>query len=208
MIDINSIDFSKNSGLVPAIVVDNFTGQVLMLGYMNQEALQKTIETKLVTFYSRTRKTLWTKGETSKNYLHLIDIKTDCDNDTLLIIAKPDGPTCHLGNYSCFGNEKLNTKFLEYLFELIKERKEKLPDGSYTTKLFQSGLNRIIQKVGEEAVETIIAAKNKDRNEIVNEVSDLIYHLLVMLVEENIELQEILNNLIERHYQKQKNNSD
>ncbi|MEJ5350340.1 MAG: bifunctional phosphoribosyl-AMP cyclohydrolase/phosphoribosyl-ATP diphosphatase HisIE [Melioribacteraceae bacterium] len=208
MIDLNAIDFSKNSGLVPAIVVDNFTGQVLMLGFMNQEALQKTIDTKLVTFYSRTRKSLWTKGETSKNYLHLVDIKTDCDNDTLLVIAKPDGPTCHLGNYSCFGNEKSNTKFLDYLFELIKERKEKLPEGSYTTKLFQSGLNRIIQKVGEEAVETIIAAKNENRNEIINEVSDLIYHLFVMLAQKNIELQEVLNNLIDRHYQKQKNNPD
>lgn len=202
MIDTTKIDFSKNSGLVPAIVIDEFTDQVLMLGYMNQEALSKTIDTKLVTFFSRSRKTLWTKGETSKNYLHLVDIKTDCDNDTLLIIARPDGPTCHLGNYSCFGNEKSNTKFFDYLFELIKDRKEKLPEGSYTTELFKSGLNRIIQKVGEEAIETIIAAKNNNKEEIINEVSDLLYHLMVMLVEENIELQDILNNLIERHSKK------
>lgn len=212
--DKSKIDFSKNAGLVPAIVVDYLTGQVLMLGFMNREALDKTIETKLVTFYSRTRKTLWTKGETSGNYLHLIDIKTDCDNDALLIYAKPDGVTCHLGNYSCFGNEKSNlayrqtgTNFFDYLFELIKHRKAELPDDSYTTKLFKSGLNRIVQKVGEEAVETIIAAKNHDKSEIINEVSDLIYHLFVMLVEEEIDLQEVVNNLVERHNIKTKDRS-
>ncbi len=204
MIDSTKINFSKNSGLVPAIVIDEFTGQVLMLGFMNKEALDKTLETKLVTFYSRTRSNLWTKGETSNNYLHLVDIKTDCDNDTLLITAKPDGPTCHLGNYSCFGNEKSNTKFLDYLFELLKKRKLELPEDSYTTKLFKSGLNRIIQKLGEEAVETIIASKNGDKKEIINEVSDLIYHLLVMLVETEIDLQEVFDNLIERHQLKNK----
>ncbi|MCX7797266.1 MAG: bifunctional phosphoribosyl-AMP cyclohydrolase/phosphoribosyl-ATP diphosphatase HisIE [Melioribacter sp.] len=202
MIDITKIDFSKNFGLVPAIVIDNSTGQVLMLGFMNQEALSKTIDTKLVTFYSRTRKTLWTKGESSKNFLHLVDIKTDCDNDTILIFAKPDGPTCHLGNYSCFGLERSNTKFLEYLYELIKDRKKNLPEGSYTTELFKSGINRIVQKVGEEAIETIIAVKNDNREEIINEVSDLIYHLLVMLSEKNIELNVIIKNLEERHTKK------
>lgn len=202
MIDLSKIDFSKNSGLVPAIVIDDFTGQVLMLGFMNQEALRKTIESKLVTFYSRTRKSLWTKGETSKNYLHLVDIKTDCDNDTLLITAKPDGPTCHLGNYSCFGIEKSNIKFLDYLFELIKDRKKNLPKESYTTELFTKGINRIIQKVGEEAIETIIASKNNDKEEIINEVSDLIYHLFVMLAEREIELSEVINKLESRHITK------
>lgn len=204
MIELSKIDFSKNAGLVPAIILDYLTDQVLMLGFMNREALEKTLDTKLVTFYSRTRKALWTKGETSGNYLHLIDIKTDCDNDTLLIYAKPDGVTCHLGNYSCFGTEKSNTRFFDYLFELIKQRKAELPSGSYTTELFKSGLNRIVQKVGEEAVETIIAAKNHDKNEIINEVSDLIYHLFVMLIEEEIDLQEVVNNLVERHYTKSK----
>ena len=199
MIDITKLDFSKLGGLIPAIVVDEETTQVLMLGFMNQEALSKTLEIQKVTFYSRTRKTLWTKGDTSGHYLELVDIISDCDNDTLLVYAKPLGNTCHTGNYSCFGIEKNSLMFLNQLFELIKNRKIELPEKSYTTKLFTEGTNRIIQKVGEEAIETVIAAKNRDKNEIINEVSDLIYHLFVMLAEQDIELDEIVNNLSERH---------
>ncbi|MFA3781759.1 bifunctional phosphoribosyl-AMP cyclohydrolase/phosphoribosyl-ATP diphosphatase HisIE [Melioribacteraceae bacterium 4301-Me] len=199
MTEIDKLNFDKNNGLIPSIVVDETTSQVLMLGFMNRESLQKTIDTKLVTFFSRSRKSLWTKGETSGNYLKLSKILADCDNDALLIFAKPEGPTCHTGNYSCFGIEKENLNFLKYLFKLIQSRKIELPKNSYTSKLFQEGTNRIIQKVGEEAVETIIAAKNNDKNEIINEVSDLIYHLFVMLVDREIELEDITNKLTERH---------
>ena len=140
------------------------------------------------------------KGETSKNYLHLVDIKSDCDNDSLLVYANPDGPTCHTGNYSCFEDVKGNSSisFLNELFSLIKDRKEKLPEDSYTTKLFKQGENRIIQKVGEESIETVIAAKNNDKNEIINEISDLIYHLFVMLADKNIEFSEVVANLKNR----------
>lgn len=199
-LEINNLDFKKLNGLIPAIIVDDKNERVLMLGFMNKEALEKTIETKLVTFFSRTRNALWTKGETSKNYLHLIDIKPDCDNDTLLVFAKPDGNTCHTGNYSCFNiPDYPSLNFLNELFSLIKDRKSNLPENSYTAKLFKSGTNRIIQKVGEEAIETVIAAKNSDKNEIINEVSDLIYHLFVMLAEQDIELSEIVENLESRH---------
>lgn len=201
MLITNELDFEKlDGGLLPAIIVDHRTNQVLMLGFMNHEALKVTLKTTKVTFYSRTKERLWTKGETSGNYLKLVSIKSDCDNDTLLISAEPIGPTCHTGEYSCFGEaQNQNISWLLSLFNLIKERKSSLPEGSYTTKLFTSGENRIIQKVGEEAIETVIAAKNNDKNEIVNEVSDLLYHLFVMLAEKGIELTEIANNLKERH---------
>ncbi len=196
----NKMDFEKLNGLIPAVVIDNSNSQVLMLGFMNKEALEKTIETKLVTFYSRTRKALWTKGETSKNYLHLVDIKPDCDNDTLLVYAKPDGDTCHTGKYSCFDIPNYpSLNFLNELFSLVKERKVEMPEKSYTTELFKSGANRIIQKVGEEAIETVIAAKNRDKNEIINETSDLIYHLFVMLAEQEIDFEDIVKNLESRH---------
>jgi len=199
-IDINQLNFSKFNGLIPAIIIDIRNQQILMLGFMNKEALQKTIDTKLVTFFSRKRNVLWTKGETSGNYLNLVDIKPDCDNDSLLVYVLPEGPTCHLGNYSCFNLENIpSLNFLNELFALIKDRKEKLPSDSYTSKLFKEGENRIIQKVGEEAVETLIAAKNRNKTEIVNEVSDLIYHLLVLLADQNIELEDIVNNLEGRH---------
>jgi len=199
-IDINQLNFSKFNGLIPAIIIDIRNQQILMLGFMNKEALQKTIDTKLVTFFSRKRNVLWTKGETSGNYLNLVDIKHDCDNDSLLVYVLPEGPTCHLGNYSCFNLENIpSLNFLNELFALIKDRKEKLPSDSYTSKLFKEGENRIIQKVGEEAVETLIAAKNRNKTEIVNEVSDLIYHLLVLLADQNIELEDIVNNLEGRH---------
>lgn len=202
MIDITELNFEKLNGLIPAIIVDNTTEKVLMLGFMNKEALQKTLETKLVTFFSRTKNSLWVKGETSGNFLNLVDIKIDCDNDSLLIYAIPNGPTCHTGNYSCFNVNSNSIKFLEELFELIKNRKIELPENSYTTKLFKKGENRIIQKVGEESVETIIAAKNNDKEEIINEVSDLIYHLFVMLVEKEVDLTDIINKLKERHRKK------
>lgn len=201
MIDINKINFDKMNGLVPAIVTDNFSGQVLMLGFLNKESVEKTIDEKKVTFYSRSKERLWTKGETSGNYLNLVDIKLDCDNDTLLISANPEGNTCHLDQYSCFGIEKENYKFLKYLDQLIKDRKDKLPENSYTTKLFKEGENRIIQKVGEEAIETVIAAKNNDRSEIINETSDLIYHLLVLLNEKEVSLNDVIYELQKRHNQ-------
>jgi len=200
MIDISKLNFEKLNGLVPAVVVDKNTDAVLMLGFMNKEAISRTIETKLVTFFSRTRNKLWTKGETSGNFLKLIEIKSDCDNDSLLIYAEPEGNTCHTGNYSCFDVKKTGTlKFLQQLSEIIKERKQNLPEDSYTTKLIKEGENRIIQKVGEEVVETLIAAKNNDREEIINEVSDLMYHLLVMLEEKDIELSDVVANLEKRH---------
>jgi len=197
--NIDNLNFDKMNGLIPAIIIDEFTNQVLMLGFVNEESYNKTIETGKVTFYSRTKNRLWTKGETSGNYLIVKKIITDCDNDSLLIFVNPIGNTCHIGNYSCFGLEKNSTNFLKLLFDLIKQRKIELPDNSYTTKLFLQGENRIIQKVGEEAVETIIAAKNDDKDEIINEVSDLIYHLFVMLVQKGININEISDKLIERH---------
>ncbi|MEI7811452.1 MAG: bifunctional phosphoribosyl-AMP cyclohydrolase/phosphoribosyl-ATP diphosphatase HisIE [Ignavibacteria bacterium] len=201
MIDINKLDFNKMNGLIPAIITDCKNDKVLMLGFMNKESLEKTIETGLVTFFSRTKNRLWTKGETSGNCLKLVNILSDCDNDSLLISAIPEGNTCHTGDYSCFGlkEDENSIDFLNDLFSLIKKRKIEMPEKSYTTKLFKEGANRIIQKVGEEAIETVIAAKNRDKAEIVNEVSDLFYHLFVMLAEQEIEFTEIVNNLQKRH---------
>lgn len=194
-----NLNFEKMNGLIPAIIVDDVTNQILMLGFMNEEAYNKTIDTKKVTFYSRTKNRLWTKGETSGDYLIVKNIIADCDKDTLLVYANPLGNTCHTGNYNCFNIEKNNINFFNLLFNLIKDRKEKMPKNSYTTKLFLRGENRIIQKVGEEAIETVIAAKNNDKDEIINEVSDLMYHLFVMLVQKEIDINEIAGKLIERH---------
>lgn len=203
MIDIEKIDFEKLKGLVPAIIVDYLTKQVLMLGFMNQEAVTETIKKQKVVFSSRTKNRLWLKGETSQNYLNVISISTDCDNDTILVYAKPDGPTCHTGAKTCFAEvDENNVQFLDYLFNLVKQRKIEMPEKSYTTHLFEKGADRIIQKVGEESIETVIAAKNRDKNEIVNEVSDLIFHLMVMLAEQGIELSEIVGNLEKRHSDK------
>jgi phosphoribosyl-ATP pyrophosphohydrolase/phosphoribosyl-AMP cyclohydrolase len=200
MIDISKLNFEKLNGLIPAVVVDKNTDLVLMLGFMNNKSLEKTIDTKLVTFFSRTRNELWTKGETSGNFLKLVEIKPDCDSDSLLIYAEPEGNTCHTGNYSCFNLNKTDSiKFLQHLSEIIKERKQNLPENSYTANLIKEGENRIIQKVGEEAVEALIAAKNNNREEIINEVSDLFYHLLVMLEEKKIELSDVVTNLQKRH---------
>ncbi len=199
MIQIENINFGKMNGIVPSIIVDRFTNQVLMLGFMNKDALLKTLETKLVCFYSRTKNCLWTKGETSGNYLQLVDIINDCDNDSLLVYVIPNGNTCHIGNYSCFGLEKKSLGFLDALQSLIKNRKENLPENSYTASLFLSGTDRIIQKYGEESVETLIAAKNRNREEVISEVSDLIFHLLVMLEEQNINFNEVTDKLMSRH---------
>ena len=195
------IDFEKMGGLVPAIIQDAVTQKVLMLGFMNEEAYQKTLDTKHVTFWSRTRNTLWTKGETSGNFLNLADIKVDCDNDTLLIQAHPDGPTCHTGTDTCWGEENhVNPLlFLTELQDFINRRKEEMPEGSYTTKLFKEGINKIAQKVGEEALETVIEATNGTSDHLVYEASDLLYHLLVMLTEKGLRIEEVAQELQKRH---------
>lgn len=195
------IDFEKMGGLVPAIIQDTVTQKVLMLGFMNEEAYQKTLDTKHVTFWSRTRNTLWTKGETSGNFLNLVDIKVDCDNDTLLIQAHPDGPTCHTGTDTCWGEENHANPllFLTELQDFINRRKEEMPEGSYTTKLFKEGINKIAQKVGEEALETVIEATNGTSDHLVYEASDLLYHLLVMLTEKGLRIEEVAQELQKRH---------
>ncbi len=200
MISPNKMNFDKLGGLIPAVIIDSITNAVLMVGFMNRESLDKTIAAGKVTFYSRSRKKIWTKGETSGNFLNVTEIKSDCDNDTLLIKAIPYGNTCHTGDYSCFKEEQYpGITFLNELFSLIQSRKKNMPEHSYTTKLFKEGEDRIIQKVGEEAVETIIAAKNKSKKDLINETSDLIYHLFVMLVEKGIPLTDIVANLHKRH---------
>lgn len=195
------LDFDKMGGLVPAIIQDAVTEKVLMLGFMNKEAYEKTLNTKLVTFWSRSRNCLWTKGETSGNYLHLVSIKADCDKDTLLIEAHPDGPVCHLGTDTCWGetNKTNPILFLEELQKFIDQRKEEMPEGSYTTSLFRKGVNKIAQKVGEEAVETVIAATNGSKEEVVYEASDLIYHLIVLLSNEGLSIEDIAAELAKRH---------
>jgi phosphoribosyl-AMP cyclohydrolase / phosphoribosyl-ATP pyrophosphohydrolase len=199
MIDMSKINFSKLNGLVPAIIIDINTEKVLMLGFMNEESLKKTIEFGKATFYSRSRKTVWTKGETSGNFLIIKNILNDCDFDSLLIYADPVGPVCHTGNYSCFPVTNGGLNFLEKLSEIIKQRKDSLPEGSYTAQLFADGSDRIIQKVGEESVEVVIAAKNKNRKEIVYESADLLFHLMVMLIDNGIELQDVVSELESRH---------
>lgn len=195
------IDFEKCGGLVPAIIQDAQTKNVLMLGYMNQEALDKTLETKKVTFWSRSRNCLWTKGETSGNFLHLVDIKVDCDNDTLLVKANPDGPTCHTGTDTCWGevNEQNPLLFLTELQDFINRRHEEMPEGSYTTKLFKDGINKIAQKVGEEALETVIEATNGTSEHLVYEASDLLYHLVVMLASKELRIEQVAEELHKRH---------
>jgi phosphoribosyl-ATP pyrophosphohydrolase/phosphoribosyl-AMP cyclohydrolase len=196
----DKLNFDRLNGLVPAVIIDNITNAVLMVGFMNKESLDITNKTGLVTFYSRSRKKIWTKGETSGNFLHVMEMKTDCDNDTLLIKVIPDGDTCHEGDYSCFKEEKYpGVTFFNELYSLIQSRKKLMPEHSYTTSLFQEGEDRIIQKVGEEAIETVIAAKNKDKKELINETSDLIYHLFVLLVEKEIPITDIADLLQKRH---------
>ena len=196
-----NVDFDKCGGLVPAIIQDAKTRVVLMLGYMNEEALRKTQESGLVTFYSRSRQCLWTKGETSGNYLHLVDIKVDCDNDTLLVQATPDGPTCHKGTDTCWG-EKDNPNpllFLSELSDFIEQRHREMPEGSYTTSLFRDGLNRMAQKVGEEALELVIEATNGTDERLIYEGSDMLYHLIVLLTSKGLRIEDMARELMERH---------
>ncbi len=196
-----NIDFDKMGGLVPAIIQDAVTKNVLMLGFMNDEAYRKTIETKKVTFWSRTRQCLWTKGETSGNYLNVVEIKVDCDNDTLLVSVHPQGPTCHLGTDTCWGEENsLNpVMFLSELQRFINKRYQEMPDNSYTTSLFRKGINKMAQKVGEEAVETVIEATNGTNEKLVYESSDLLYHLIVMLTAKGLSVEDVARELIKRH---------
>lgn len=195
------IDFDKMGGLVPAIIQDGVTKNVLMLGFMNEEAYQKTIDTKKVTFWSRTRNCLWTKGETSGNYLNLVDIRLDCDNDTLLVKVHPQGPTCHLGTDTCWGEDNsLNPiLFLSELQNFIDKRHQEMPENSYTTSLFKKGINKMAQKVGEEATETIIEATNGTNEQLVYESSDLLYHLIVMLTAKGLSIEDVASELIKRH---------
>jgi len=195
------IDFEKMGGLVPAIIQDATTRNVLMLGFMNPEAYQKTMDTKLVTFWSRSRNCLWTKGETSGNYLHLVSIQSDCDNDTLLIKVNPDGPVCHKGTDTCWGdtNECNPVEFLSELQDFINKRKEEMPENSYTTSLFRKGINKIAQKVGEEAVETVIEAVGGTKEQLVYEGADLIYHLIVLLSAKGMRIETLANELAKRH---------
>ena len=205
-----TIDFEKMGGLVPAIIQDAETRNVLMLGFMNKEAYEKTIATGHVTFWSRTRQTLWTKGETSGHFLNLVDMKIDCDNDTLLVRVHPVGPTCHKGTDTCWGEENTPLSdgtaqhsdallFLSELQDFIDRRKQEMPEGSYTTSLFTKGINKIAQKVGEEALETVIEATNGTKEHLVYEASDLLYHLIVMLTEKGLRIEDVAEELHRRH---------
>jgi phosphoribosyl-AMP cyclohydrolase / phosphoribosyl-ATP pyrophosphohydrolase len=194
-----NINFSKLNGIIPCVIQDANSLSVLMLGFMNEEAYQKTVEEKRVTFYSRSKKRLWTKGETSGNYLELISIQEDCDQDTLLIKVKPAGPVCHTGDQTCFGEQK-NWRLAD-LEEIISDRKENPTAQSYTSKLFEKGVNKIAQKVGEEAVELIIEAKDDNQDRFLNEAADLMFHYLVLLRSKNHSLNDVVNILEIRHRQ-------
>lgn len=193
------LDWEKVDNLMPVVIQNAISGDVLMLGYMNKEALNVTLESGNVTFYSRTKQRLWTKGETSGNLLKLVNIYPDCDNDTLLILANPIGPTCHNGTESCFAPAQSQWGFLYELENLLRERKKASPDSSYTARLYASGTKRIAQKVGEEGVETALAATVNDREELKNEASDLLYHLMVLLQDQSLSLSDVIGCLQERH---------
>lgn len=195
------IDFEKMQGLVPAIIQDAVTSKVLMLGFMNQEAYDKTVETGLVTFWSRTRNCLWTKGETSGNVLRVVQILNDCDDDTLLIKVNPAGPVCHTGADTCWNetNERNPLLFLTELQDFIIKRHEEMPEGSYTTSLFKDGLNRMAQKVGEEALELVIEATNGTNDRLIYEGSDMLYHLIVLLTSKGLRIEDMAAELAERH---------
>ncbi|MCE2596997.1 bifunctional phosphoribosyl-AMP cyclohydrolase/phosphoribosyl-ATP diphosphatase HisIE [Motilimonas cestriensis] len=200
---LSALDWDKVDGLMPVIVQDAVSAQVLMLGYVNQEALSATIESGNVTFFSRTKSRLWCKGETSGHFLKVVEITPDCDNDTLLITANPIGPTCHLGNVSCFENEQQPAMtFIAHLEQFLAERKAADPSESYTAALFAKGTKRISQKVGEEGVEVALAAMAKDREELICESADLLYHLTVLLQNEGVALEEVVNQLKSRHGKK------
>ncbi|MBP9988276.1 MAG: bifunctional phosphoribosyl-AMP cyclohydrolase/phosphoribosyl-ATP diphosphatase HisIE [Ruminococcus sp.] len=203
MINIDELKFDEK-GLIPAIVVDAETKQVLTLAYMNRESLAISIEKKLTCFWSRSRQELWLKGETSGNYQHIVSITADCDKDALTVMVKPDGPACHLGTTSCFENtvfenDELSAFSLEGLMELIEGRKTEKKEGSYTTYLFEKGIDKILKKVGEESTEVIIAAKDNDKKETIYEIADLTYHIMVMMIEMGISLEDIHKELASRH---------
>ena len=194
------LDFEKMGGLIPAIVQDNNTSKVLMLGFMNKEAYDETVSTGKVTFFSRTKNRLWMKGESSGNTLQVVSITADCDNDTLLIKAIPAGPVCHTGADTCFGEKNVeDIMFLKYLQNFIERRRQEMPEGSYTTTLFQKGVNRMAQKVGEEAVETVIEATNGTEDGFIYEASDLVYHLIVLLTSKGLRLEDLARELKKRH---------
>lgn len=196
-----TIDFEKMGGLVPAIIQDAKTKNVLMLGFMNQEAYEKTLATGKVTFWSRSRNQLWTKGETSGNFLNLVSIQNDCDNDTLLVKVNPIGPTCHTGTDTCWGEENTQNPllFLTELQNFIEKRHEEMPEGSYTTRLFKEGINKMAQKMGEEALEAVIEATNGTDEKLIYEVSDMFYHLIVLLTSKGLRIEDIATELQKRH---------
>lgn len=203
MIDIGKLKFDAN-GLIPAIVVDAGSNKVLTLAYMNAESLKISMEKQLTCFWSRSRQELWLKGETSGNYQHIVSITADCDNDALVVKVNPDGPACHTGTESCFTNDIFESEdnhafSLELLFKLIEGRKTEKKEGSYTTYLFEKGIDKILKKVGEESTEVIIAAKAGDRKETIYEIADLTYHVMVLMIEAGISLDDIYNELASRH---------
>ncbi|MEH0832578.1 bifunctional phosphoribosyl-AMP cyclohydrolase/phosphoribosyl-ATP diphosphatase HisIE [Pectobacterium cacticida] len=195
----NQLNWVKTDGLLPVVVQHAVSGEVLMLGYMNKDALQVTEKSGKVTFFSRTKQRLWTKGESSGHFLHVVSITPDCDNDTLLVLANPVGPTCHLGTSSCFSPAASDWTFLYQLEQLLAERKQADPESSYTARLYASGTKRIAQKVGEEGLETALAATVHDREELTNEAADLMYHLLVLLQDQDLDLATIIKRLKARH---------
>ena len=202
-LNIDELKFDQN-GLIPAIVVDVWSKKVLTLAYMNRESLQITMEKGLTCFWSRSRQELWLKGETSGNYQHVVSITADCDNDALTVMVEPDGPACHTGTFSCFTHpvwqsEEKDEFSVEGLMELLQDRKETLPEGSYTTYLFQKGLDKILKKIGEESTEVIIAAKAEDKKETVYEIADLAYHVMVLMTQAGISLDDIRKELASRH---------
>jgi phosphoribosyl-AMP cyclohydrolase / phosphoribosyl-ATP pyrophosphohydrolase len=201
-----NLDFEKSGGLIPAIIQDHSTGQVLMLGFMNAEALQKTRQEQVVTFFSRTKNRLWTKGESSGNFLRVVSIQEDCDQDTLLIQVNPEGPTCHTGALTCFTDQREtyapatgSAAFLEYLEQLIQDRKNNPQESSYTNSLFRKGILKIAQKVGEEGVEVVIDAVAGNKEPLKGEAADLLYHLLVLLAASDLKLSDVINVLETRH---------
>ena len=197
----DQLDFEKGDGLIPVIIQDSETQKVLMLGYMNQEALEKTCSDKRVTFFSRSKNRLWTKGETSGHFLQLVDIAMDCDQDALLVKVQPEGPSCHTGDDTCFQEENKASDFLTQLERIIQDRKTADPESSYTSSLFNKGINKVAQKVGEEAVELVIEAKDDNKDLFIGEAADLIYHYLVLLAAKDYRLEEVIEELKRRHHQ-------
>ena len=203
MIQINELKFDTN-GLIPAIVVDNLSKKVLTLAYMNEESLRISLEKQLTCFYSRSRQELWLKGETSGNYQHIVSISADCDKDALLVVVEKDGPACHTGADSCFFSplfisETLPEFSMDSLYELLQDRQKTLPQGSYTTYLFEKGIDKILKKIGEESTEVIIAAKANDKKETIYEIADLAYHIMVMMVDRGITVDDVRKELASRH---------